>query len=112
MSTQTTNLNLVKPGDNNALDIADINDNMDTLDAAVGAVDVSTDGSLQEQINDLGVSVSSKVGNRGVVNPIEGTYNWIPNLYVAYSRENKRLYIFDSSTAGTIAYIDATWQRQ
>lgn len=58
MSTQTTNLNLVKPGDNDALDIADINDNMDTLDAAVGAVDVSTDGSLQEQINELGESVS------------------------------------------------------
>lgn len=60
MSTQTTNLNLVKPGDNDALDIADINDNMDTLDAAVGAVDPSTDGSLQEQINDLGESVSQK----------------------------------------------------
>ena len=55
----TTNLGLKKPvlGTAEDADITTINDNMDTLDAAVGAVDVETDGSLQEQVTALGESV-------------------------------------------------------
>lgn len=36
MSSQTTNLNLVKPADGEAADISVINGNMDTIDTAVG----------------------------------------------------------------------------
>lgn len=35
MSSQTTNLHLVKPADNEVADIDVINDNMDTIDTAV-----------------------------------------------------------------------------
>lgn len=54
MSSQTTNLHLVKPSDNERADNDVINANMDTIDAAVGDVDVAQDGSLQSQVNALG----------------------------------------------------------
>lgn len=37
MATQTTNLNLVKPAENDAVDITVINSNMDKIDAAIGS---------------------------------------------------------------------------
>ena len=37
MATSTTRLGLTKPGYTDAVDIADINDNMDDIDAAIGA---------------------------------------------------------------------------
>lgn len=38
MSTNTTNLNLVKPDYGEALDVSDINGNMDIIDGAVGGL--------------------------------------------------------------------------
>ena len=38
MSSQTTNLHLVKPSDGEAADISVINGNMDTIDSAVGTL--------------------------------------------------------------------------
>lgn len=40
MATQTTNLNLTKPGTTDPVDITVINDNMDILDAAAGKLTV------------------------------------------------------------------------
>lgn len=57
MSTTTTNLSLTKPDGTDYVDIDDINGNMDTIDAAVGAVPVATKGSLQSQVNTLGAAV-------------------------------------------------------
>lgn len=46
MSTSTTNLGLIKPADGEAADIDDINDNMDTIDTAIG--------SLRESVSKVG----------------------------------------------------------
>ena len=54
MSSQTTNLHLVKPAGGDTVDIDVINGNMDTLDAKVGAVGNT---SLQAQVTALGESV-------------------------------------------------------
>ncbi len=61
MSTQTTNLHLVKPSDNERASNDVINANMDTIDAAVGNVDVAPDGRLQSQVTSLKKYVSKKV---------------------------------------------------
>ena len=53
MSTQTTNLGLTKPAGNERPLVSVLNDNMDIIDDAVGAVDVVQDGSLQEQVTTL-----------------------------------------------------------
>ena len=53
----TDNLDLVKPS---RLSTVAVNGNMDIIDAAVGAVDVETNGSLQEQVTALGESVTPK----------------------------------------------------
>ena len=53
MSTQTPNLGLTKPAGNEKPQVSVINGNSDILDAAIGDVDVSTDGSLQSQVDAL-----------------------------------------------------------
>ena len=41
MATRTTNLSLIKPDYTDTADIADINANMDTIDAKINGLDVS-----------------------------------------------------------------------
>lgn len=60
MSTQTPNIGLTKPAGNEKPQVSVINGNSDILDAAIGEVDVSTDGSLQSQVDALRDSVSEK----------------------------------------------------
>ena len=58
MSTQTTNLGLTKPSGNEKPLVSVLNTDLDIIDEAVGDVDVQADGSLQDQIDALGESVS------------------------------------------------------
>lgn len=81
MSTQTTNLGLTKPAGNERPRINPINENMDILDEAVGDVDVSQDGSLQEQVNALGESVSHNIyigysPSMGRINGVSASCRW------------------------------------
>lgn len=58
MATQTSNLGLTKPGYDEAADVVPaVNNNMDTLDAKIGAVPANT--SVQAQIN----SNNQAIGN-------------------------------------------------
>lgn len=57
MATQTTNLSLIKPGLTDKIRIAQINQNMDTIDAAVGAVGNT---SLQSQVTTLSGKVNTR----------------------------------------------------
>lgn len=62
-TTQTPHLGLIKPtpGTGEYADVSVINSNMDKLDAAIGEVDVTTDGSLQEQVTSIQESVNNLV---------------------------------------------------
>ena len=62
MATSTTNLGLTKPAYSDDADIADINDNMDILDAKIGAVGNT---SVQNQINSASASISANAQNIG-----------------------------------------------
>ena len=63
MATSTTNLGLKKPAYSEVADIADINNNMDILDAKIGAVDNT---SLQSQIT-----------------TVNGNLNGMKNMYIS-----------------------------
>ena len=77
MSTQTTNLGLTKPSGNEKPFVSVLNTDLDIIDEAVGDVDVQADGSLQDQIDALGESVTrwqatTDSGGRVFINkPIE-----------------------------------------
>ena len=58
MATQTLNLGLVKPAGNERPLIGVLNSNADKIDAAIGDVDVTQDGSLQDQIDSIQDSVN------------------------------------------------------
>ena len=60
MATSTTNLGLTKPAYTDDADIADINTNMDILDAKIGAVGNT---SVQNQINTTNAAVSANTQN-------------------------------------------------
>lgn len=76
MATSTTNLNLIKPSGSDKIRIAQINQNMDLIDAAIGAVGTT---SLQAQILaiDSGLAVVS-TGNTHVA-LTSGQYVYIRN---------------------------------
>lgn len=56
MATYTTNLSLIKPAGTDKIRIAQINQNMDTIDAAIGAVGNT---SLQTQVTSVSDSMSA-----------------------------------------------------
>lgn len=65
MATQTTNLSLIKPGISDKIRIANINQNMDIIDDAIGPVGNT---SLQSQIT----SLSGKIGTVPSGSTVEG----------------------------------------
>jgi len=88
MATSTTNLGLIKPAGTDKIRIAQINQNMDTLDAAVGAVGAT---SLQAQVNALGDGLAIVANGDSHIAISAGQYVYVKNnthslnegLYVA-----------------------------
>jgi hypothetical protein len=64
MATYTTNLSLIKPAGTDKIRIAQINQNMDTIDAAIGAVGNT---SLQTQVTSVSDSMSAVEGGIAIV---------------------------------------------
>ena len=64
MATYTTNLSLIKPAGTDKIRIAQINQNMDTIDAAIGAVGNT---SLQTQVTGISDSMSAVEGGIAIV---------------------------------------------
>lgn len=102
----TDNLDLVKPS---RLSTVAVNGNMDIIDAAVGAVDVETDGSLQEQVTALGESVyfSSPVTSMKA-----GTYEGDDILYIDLKNSSGnffRLTFTKPNTVGVNKWVNGRW---
>ena len=64
MATYTTNLSLIKPAGTDKIRIAQINQNMDTIDAAIGAVGNT---SLQTQVTSVSDSLNAVEGGIAIV---------------------------------------------
>lgn len=64
MATYTTNLSLIKPAGTDKIRIAQINQNMDTIDAAIGAVGNT---SLQTQVTGISDSMNAVEGGIAIV---------------------------------------------
>lgn len=74
--SQTTNLGLFKPQDEDYVDVvADIDDNMDIIDAAIGQPDQGK--SLQDEIDDVEANVGNVPSGTTVQGQIDGIKNSI-----------------------------------
>lgn len=83
MATYTTNLSLIKPAGTDKIRIAQINQNMDTIDAAIGAVGNT---SLQTQVTGISDSMNAVEGGIAIVSNINthvaiasGQYVYVKN---------------------------------
>ena len=102
MSTQTTNLGLTKPSGNEKPLVSVLNTDLDIIDEAVGDVDVQADGSLQDQIDALGESVSRKLGLTN------GSPVFYARYYVTQSGAH-RIYFYEfPGMSGQLGYIELT----
>lgn len=113
MSSQTTNLHLVKPSDNERADNDVINANMDTIDAAVGDVDVAQDGDLQSQIDALNNSVSQllTVGTFTATSPAqEANAAWYCDVPITVPQGYEVVGVVGFSTGATAkGVMEARW---
>lgn len=113
MSTTTTNLSLTKPDGTDYVDIDDINGNMDTIDAAVGAVPVATKGSLQSQVDSNTTDITSLRESINLAPAVSRfSVNQISNRYFEIrvdATNGNYTVVFDSSGIKVYDHIASAW---
>ena len=90
MSSQTTNLHLVKPADGETADIGVINSNMDTIDSAVGTLQqsVSNVKSTNASGTEESISAGTRTGIRSISPPSGVTMGSVVSASVSSGSTN------------------------
>ena len=108
-SSQTTNLELIKPGYDSNVDVEIFNDNMDAIDSAIGPL--PSDKTLQGQISTLQdsvgkIGISSKISELGFSQTSAGHYLTIKpygtngNYSIVF--QNANIVVYDDSTGAEL----------